>query len=116
MEKQLRKIIAVRRIQHLDKEYSIIREFCIIKVSTSKGRNSEAIKNIARDYEGKIIDEIQDEVILEFGASPDVILDIIRKIKSYGIIDISRTGITAMRSVHTTHKEVNIDEMFTNNQ
>jgi acetolactate synthase-1/3 small subunit len=85
MEKQLRKIIAVRRIQHLDKEYSIIREFCLIKVSTNKGKNSEAIKKIANDYEGKIIDVNKDEVILEFGASPEVVLDIIRKIESYGI-------------------------------
>ena len=116
MEKQLRKIISVKRIQHLDREYSIIREFCLIKVSTNNGKNIAEIKKIAKNFEAKIVDVNRDEVILEFGASPKVVLDLIRNIESYGIIDISRTGLTAIRGVHATHKEVFIEEMYTNNR
>jgi acetolactate synthase-1/3 small subunit len=116
MEKQLQKVLTVKEIHCLNKEDSFIRELCLIKVSASMGQETEDIERIARDFDARVIDASEEEMILELCATTDAIPELIRSVEQYGVIDISRTGITAMRRAHPVYEEDIGGAMQPNNQ
>ena len=110
MERQLQKIVTIRKIFRLNDEYSVSRELCLVKVRANKGLAAAEINAIAHTYGAKILDANDKAAILEFIGAPDMIAKFIHDVEKFGLIEISRTGITAMRRVYTTDKEIMFQE------
>ncbi|MHA1838454.1 MAG: acetolactate synthase small subunit [Candidatus Ranarchaeia archaeon] len=100
MERQLQKIATVRKTFRLDEEYSLSRELCLVKVASNHGFAAGDLNLLARRYGAKIIDANDRAVILEFAAAPDQVSTFLGEIEKFGLIEISRTGITSMRRVY----------------
>ena len=110
MERQLQKIVTVRKIFHLDESYSVTRELCLVKIAANDGFAAGDINIVARRYGAKIIDANDQAAILEFVAAPDQVSIFLGEIERFGLLEITRTGITSMRRVYKTDKEAKFQD------
>ena len=93
--KQLSKLIEVISIEHCDTSKTVIRDMALIKVC-AKGSERAAVIEVANIYRGRIVDVGTDSLVIEATGSDDKIESFIRLLKPYGIIELVRTGQTAM--------------------
>lgn len=94
VEKQINKLIDVTKVSDLGN--GIIRELCLIKVKTPDKKTKDSLFEYAKVYKAKFVDVNHKSMTLELIGVPEKIDSFIEMVKSYGIIDISRTGVTAM--------------------
>ena len=93
--KQLSKLIEVISIEHCDTSKTVIRDMALIKVS-AKGAERAGIIEVANIYRGRIVDVGTESLVIEATGSDEKIESFIRLLKPYGIIELVRTGQTAM--------------------
>ncbi len=92
---QTEKLEVVKSIFTLEKEDSLYRELLLVKVQAGRDKRRE-IKEIVDIYRGKIIDLSQDSMIIEMTGEPGKLDGFLEMIKDQKIIEVCRTGITAM--------------------
>ena len=92
--KQLYKIIDVEKVKVFD-ENAVIREHMLVKVKTDKTTRSDVIE-IANIYRAKILSVTQDNLIIELTGDVSKIEGFITVMHDYGIVEIARTGNSAM--------------------
>ncbi|MGI6736812.1 MAG: acetolactate synthase small subunit [Anaerovoracaceae bacterium] len=92
---QTEKLENVRDIFALDPDESLFRELLLVKVETGKEERS-AIREIADIYRAKIIDLSKTSMIMELTGEPAKIDGFMNMIDCYNIVEVCRTGITAM--------------------
>ncbi len=94
--KQLNKLIEVIKVSELSEKESVVRELALVKVRTkNEGVRSELI-SYANIFRGRIIDVSKDSMIIEITGDSEKIDAFIDLVKIYGILELARTGITAM--------------------
>lgn len=93
--KQLNKLEDVIRVAYLKSENSIYRELALIKVSANSQNRSE-INEIVKIFRCKIVDVSVDALIIELTGNGKKISALLQLLKEYGILEIARTGITAL--------------------
>ena len=92
---QTEKLEVVREVFTLDNSDSLFRELLLIKLKASEEERT-ALKEIVDIYRGKIIDLKKDSLIIELTGEPakmDAFLDMV---DGYEILEVCRTGMTAM--------------------
>lgn len=92
---QTEKLENVRDIFALEKESSLFRELLLVKVQTAKEERA-AVREIVDIYRGKIIDLSKNSMIIELTGEPSKIDGFMSMIDCYNIVEVCRTGITAM--------------------
>lgn len=95
MTKQLDKLIDVKKIAVAKEEESVLRELLLIKVAVPPEKRSEIIE-IKDVYKAKIVDLSPDSLILEITGDTNKLDGFIGVIKPYGILEMARTGVTAL--------------------
>ena len=95
--KQLDKMIDTVEVLHLDEYKTVYRELSIFKIKMSNASDSMEINKLANAYGGKIHDVKKDSMMVELTATPDQIKAFEELAKPFGIIDVARTGITALQ-------------------
>lgn len=93
VEKQISKLIDVFELN--DIEQGTERELCLIKINVDEDVKENLQKHI-EDYSARIVDRNGKDVTLELVDVPEKIDSFINLMKEHGIIDISRTGVTAI--------------------
>jgi acetolactate synthase-1/3 small subunit len=94
VEKQVYKIIEVVKVNDLT-ENSIVREHCLIKV-TSTEKTRQDIINFAQLNKAQVLEANHKSIIVEIVSEPDKIDRFVEALKSFGIKEMSRTGINAL--------------------
>ncbi|MDD5986470.1 MAG: acetolactate synthase small subunit [Eubacteriales bacterium] len=92
---QTEKLENVRAIFPLKKEDSLFRELLLVKIAVTKEDRS-AIKEIVEIYRGKIVDLSKTSMIIELTGETSKIDGFMKMIDCYNIVEVCRTGITAM--------------------
>jgi acetolactate synthase I/III small subunit len=92
---QLRKIVDVRHIVNLSTEQVVARELALIKVNSSAPQQSEIIE-LGHLYGAHAVDVDQETVTLEVTGSAEKVEKLVKKLQSYGIREVARTGCVAM--------------------
>ncbi|MGM9973315.1 MAG: acetolactate synthase small subunit [Clostridiaceae bacterium] len=92
---QTEKLEVVKKIFTLEKEDSLYRELLLIKIKADK-TNRTAIKEIADIYRAKIIDLSKESMIIEITGAPEKLDGFLNMLSCYDIVEVCRTGITAM--------------------
>ena len=92
MTKQLDKLIDVKKITLADEKDSVLRELLLVKVSAPADKRSER-KEV---YKAKIVDLSPKTAILELTGEPNKLDGFIKVIEPYGILELARTGVTAL--------------------
>ncbi len=93
--KQLNKLINVIKISELDPRDSIERELMLVTVKASAETRGQVIE-LANVFEARVIDVGHDELTISLDEHPERLDDLEEILRSYGIIDLQRTGRVAL--------------------
>ena len=107
---QLDKLVEVISIVSMKQENMVIRELALIKmVMPNNGLQTEVIEKINR-YRGHVVDMTPRTITVELVDTPEKIDSFIREIGKINIVEIARTGITAVvKGAEPTIKEVGVN-------
>lgn len=94
--KQLDKMIDTVEVKLLDEKKSIYRELVLMKIKVTKPSDIMEITDLANAFKCNVHDVRKSSVIVEITATPDRINAFEDLVKSYGILEIARTGICAL--------------------
>jgi acetolactate synthase I/III small subunit len=105
--KQVAKQIDVLKVAELEQGNFVMRELALIKVKVSDSKERSDIINFVNVFRGRIIDVSRDSITVEITGAPDKIDAFLNLMKTFGIIELARTGITALPR---GAKSIRIDE------
>jgi len=95
IQKQVTKLVDVVEVKIFDKAKTIKRELILIKIKTDSKTRSELIE-ISNVFKGKIMDICEESLIIELIGDLEKIDNFLKLVKQFEVLEISRTGITAM--------------------
>lgn len=93
--KQLQKLEDVKLVKLMQPVQTVQRELLIVKVRAEKGRLSEIVE-AANTYRASVIDLSPDSMLIEITGEPLKLNAFLEYMREYGVIEMSRTGATAM--------------------
>jgi acetolactate synthase I/III small subunit len=105
--KQLAKLIDVLKVEELEPGHFVMRELALIKVNVPTPKERSDIINCVEVFRGRIIDVSTDSLTVEITATPDKLDAFLNLMKTNGVIELARTGITALAR---GAKTIRIDE------
>jgi acetolactate synthase I/III small subunit len=105
--KQLAKLIDVLKVEELEPGHFVMRELALIKVNVPTSKERSDIINCVEVFRGRIIDVSTDSLTVEITGTPDKLDAFLNLMKTNGVIELARTGITALAR---GAKTVRIDE------
>jgi len=105
--KQLKKIVEVVKVSQLDPQSMVSRELALIKVNVSDGKSRSEIINFVDVFRSRVVDIASDSLMVEITGTPDKIDAFLKLMSTFGIIEIARTGMTALSR---GPKSINIEE------
>ena len=94
--KQLDKMIDTIEVRRLDENNTVYRELVMFKIKVSKPEDSMEINKMANAYGAKIHDAKKESIMVEITATPHQISAFEQLANKFGILQIARTGITAL--------------------
>ncbi len=95
--KQLGKLIDIVKITLLEQQTSVVRELALIKLNVLDQKTRVDVLNFSQIYRCRIVDVSNETITVEITGDPTKIDSFIKLVSSFGIRDISRTGITALQ-------------------
>lgn len=95
--KQLDKMIDTIEVQQLDEHKTVYRELSIFKIKLSNANDSMEINKLANAYGGKIHDVKKDSIMIELTATPDQVRAFEELARPFGILEVARTGVAALK-------------------
>lgn len=105
--KQVAKQIDVLKVSELEPGHFVMRELALIKVNVPSSKERSDIINCVNVFRGRIIDVSTDSLTVEITGTPDKIDAFLNLMKTFGVIELARTGITALAR---GAKSIRIDE------
>ncbi len=105
--KQVAKLIDVLKVDELESGQFVMRELALIKVHSPTPKERSDIINCVDVFRGRIIDVSIDSLTVEITGTPDKIDAFLNLMKATGVIELARTGITALGR---GAKSIKIDE------
>lgn len=93
--KQTARLEETRSIFPLNTAHSLLRELLLVKVAADEASRA-AIREIANIYKAKIIDLSIGSMVMELTGEPEKIDGFLDVLSPYEIIEMCRTGITAL--------------------
>ena len=93
--KQTLKLIEVRSVFLLNNENIIERDLLLLKIAVEDSKKNK-LYDIINKYKAQITDEFSGGIITEFTDKPETIDNYLKEISEFNILELSRTGITAM--------------------
>ena len=104
IKNQLLKQIEVNGVTELKEEDSILRELLLIKLEVTAEKRSEIIE-ISSIFKAKTIDLSQNAMVLELTGTPRKIDAFIDVLRPYNIIELARSGTSALHRGQTIIKD-----------
>ena len=92
---QTARLEETRHIFVLDPAVSLFRELLLLKVEATQANRSE-LREIGSIYKAKIIDLSPESLVFELTGEPDKIDAILKMMEGFTILEMCRTGITAL--------------------
>lgn len=105
--KQMNKLIDVVKVGRLEPENIVSRELALVKVSAPDAKTRSDIINCVEVFRGHVIDVSPETLTIEITGTPDKIEAFLNLMKPYGIMELARTGLTALSR---GTKSIRIDE------
>ncbi len=97
VEKQLNKLVPVIKVRRLDQNEMVGRELALIKVNASQ-RTRREIKDIVEMMDARIADISTSTLTIEVSDSPARIELMVDMLRTYGIVEMARTGLVALQN------------------
>ncbi len=94
--KQLRKVITVIKVVDMIEHKAVEREMVLIKVNAEDARRAEVLR-IVDIFRCKVVDVSASELVIEVTGDPGKIEAIVNLLNRFGIKEIARTGLVALK-------------------
>lgn len=94
--KQLRKLIDVVEVRVLNTSKTVYRELALIKMKAEEPTARMEITSYASIFRANILDIGRDTIMVEITGTPDKIDAFKNLVHSFGIIQLARTGVSAL--------------------
>ena len=105
--KQMSKLIDVVKVSRLEPENIVTRELALIKVNVPDNKSRSDVINCVEVFRGRVVDVSPESLTIEITGTPDKIDAFLNLMRTYGIMELARTGLTALsRGV----RSIRIDE------
>ena len=101
--KQLEKLCDVIKVCELGHS-RVSRELLLVKIKLTAAQRPE-IESTCNIYKAKLVDLSPESVIIELSGEPDKLDALIALLEPYGIIELARTGVTALERGTKSIKE-----------
>lgn len=95
IQKQIYKLIDVVKVKVFPAENVVRRELMLIKVKVDDQTRSQIVQ-IANIYRGNVLDVYPTSLIIELTGDTEKLRGFIEIMRPYGVLEIAKTGITAM--------------------
>jgi acetolactate synthase-1/3 small subunit len=105
--KQVAKQIDVITVEELESGNFVMREIALIKVAITDSKKRSDVINFVKVFRSRIIDISPDSLTVEITGGPDKINAFLNLMKTFGVLELARTGITALAR---GAKSIRIDE------
>ena len=105
--KQLAKIIDVVKVAELDERSIVTRELALVKINVPSVKERADIISCVHVFRGRVVDVSPESLMVEITGTPDKIDAFLNLMKASGVIELARTGITALGRGATS---VTVDE------
>ena len=105
--KQVAKQIDTLTVEELEQGNFVMRELALIKVKITVSKERSDVINFVNVFRGRIIDVSTDSITVEITGGPDKIDAFLNLMKTFGVLELARTGITALAR---GAKSIKIDE------
>jgi acetolactate synthase-1/3 small subunit len=94
--KQVAKQIDVLKVEELESGNFVMREIALIKVAITDSKKRSDVINFVKVFRSRIIDISPDSLTVEITGGPDKINAFLNLMKTFGVLELARTGITAL--------------------
>jgi acetolactate synthase-1/3 small subunit len=94
--KQLAKLIDVVKVAELDPTSIVTRELALVKVNVPSVKERADIISCVNVFRGRVVDVSPESLMVEITGTPDKIDAFLNLMKASGVIELARTGITAL--------------------
>ncbi len=94
--KQMSKLIDVVKVSRLEPENIVTRELALIKVNIPDNKSRSDVINCVDVFRGRVVDVSPESLTMEITGTPDKIDAFLNLMKTYGIMELARTGLTAL--------------------
>ncbi|MCL2172587.1 MAG: acetolactate synthase small subunit [Nitrososphaerota archaeon] len=94
--KQVAKQIDVLKVEELESGNFVMREIALIKVEVTDSKTRSDVINFVKVFRSRIIDISPDSLTVEITGGPDKINAFLNLMKTFGVLELARTGITAL--------------------
>ena len=96
IEANLYKLVNVLLVENISHEPAIIRDLAMIKVGVTDEARSHVLE-LASVFRGRVVDVAADSLTIEITGAEDKIDGLLEVLRPYGVLEMVRTGIVAMR-------------------
>jgi acetolactate synthase-1/3 small subunit len=96
LRRQIENLVNVESAVLLPRDQSILTEVCLIRLRTRRAGEREEIMVSAMPYRPRILGVDPGTIVLEVADKKEIIDDFVETMGKYGIVDVSRTGMTAL--------------------
>ena len=94
--KQMSKLIDVVKVSRLEPENIVTRELALIKVNIPDNKSRSDVINCVDVFRGRVVDVSPESLTMEITGTSDKIDAFLNLMKTYGIMELARTGLTAL--------------------
>lgn len=104
IKSQLQKQVDVTSVTELVEESSVLRELLLIKIEVLAEKRSQILE-VCSIFKARTIDLTQNAMVLELTGKPSKIDAFIDVLRPYNIIEIARSGVSALHRGNTVIKD-----------
>ena len=101
LEANLYKLVNVLRVEIVTDLPAVIRDLALIKVAADAGSRAQVMQ-LADVFRARVVDVANDSLIIEITGTVDKLESLVEVLRPFGILEMVRTGIVAMRRGTTT--------------
>src|SRR5512146_912631 len=96
IEAHLYKLVNVLLVENITADPSIVRDLAMVKVACSQESRPHVL-DLVGVFRGRVIDVAPDSVTVEITGTEDKIDGLLEVLRPYGVLEMVRTGIVAMK-------------------
>lgn len=99
IEANLYKLVNVLLVDNITNEASIVRDLAMIKVAAPHDSRSQVLE-LANVFRARVVDVAPESLTMEITGTEDKIDGLLEVLRPFGVLEMVRTGIVAMRRGH----------------
>jgi acetolactate synthase-1/3 small subunit len=96
LEANLYKLVNVLRVEDLSDDAAVVRDLALIKVAAD-GTTRAQVMQLCEVFRAHVVDVTNESLVLEITGTEGKIDGLVDVLRPYGVIEMVRTGIVAMR-------------------